>query len=446
MNSPAGFRLIAFGSPWDNGAGDPGYDTWNGCSDRVASTGHVMKRLILAAAVVLGLADASPARAQFFVRSGWGGGFGYGYRGGLGFSYHGHHLRAFGFAGYGGFGGYGLGYRSFGYGGFPYGGFGYGGFGRYYARSTFYAPYSPFFAPFASPVFPSIARLTPFGLSPGFLTPGWGIGPTFGWNPVWAGSWGWWGPPPILGLPFAMGGDAEEPDLNVNPNRNAVAAAPPAAKRAAPEPAPLGAKPGDFLVIAPRKDFPPPGGIAPDLARVAAPPPPELPVFRFDPFAKPPEVNVEKAAADPAKEAARLLKLGREAFAAGEYGKAGEQFGRASAAQPKAAEPHFLKAQAAFAAGAYADAVDSIRAGLALDPTWPASRFDPKEPYGVNVIAFAEQLATLRKVAAANPGEPSLEFLLGYELWFIGEKAEAKKWFEAAAKTLPAPGPLALFK
>jgi hypothetical protein len=39
-----------------------------------------------------------------------------------------------------------------------------------------------------------------------------------------------------------------------------------------------------------------------------------------------------------------------------------------------------------------------------------------------------------------------LEFLLAYQLWFIGEKAEAKKWLATAEKRLGSPGPLALFK
>jgi len=40
---------------------------------------------------------------------------------------------------------------------------------------------------------------------------------------------------------------------------------------------------------------------------------------------------------------------------------------------------------------------------------------------------------SVEKTAAANPGEPTLEFLLGYQLWFVGEKVEARKWFDAAA-------------
>ena len=115
-------------------------------------------------------------------------------------------------------------------------------------------------------------------------------------------------------------------------------------------------------------------------------------------------------------------------------------------ADRKLALPVFLKAQAAFAAGRYADAVTAIRAGLELDRAWPTSPFDPKELYGANPALFTDHLATLRGVVAANPGEATLEFLLGYELWFIGEKVEAKKWFDLAEKRLPAPGPLALFK
>ena len=39
-----------------------------------------------------------------------------------------------------------------------------------------------------------------------------------------------------------------------------------------------------------------------------------------------------------------------------------------------------------------------------------------------------------------------LEFLLGYQLWFSGDKMEADKLFRAAEKRLAAPGPIELFK
>ena len=39
-----------------------------------------------------------------------------------------------------------------------------------------------------------------------------------------------------------------------------------------------------------------------------------------------------------------------------------------------------------------------------------------------------------------------LEFLLGFQLWFVGEKPEARKRFDTAAKRLGDPGPVGLFK
>jgi hypothetical protein len=381
-----------------------------------------MKRMILAIVVSLGLAQIAPVQAQFVVgpigppasRSGF-------IFGGFGLPVQGRGVRVVGFA------------------------------NGIYSRPFFGNPFAP--------VLPGVAPLTPFGFGPGFLGPGWGVGPTWGWNPLWGNIPGVWGSTlgiasprviviqqPIIVAGGSGGGDPNWP----GGGGNAVAGgAPPPPQQPAEEPRPLGAKPGAFLVIEPKKNLPPlppPGVIVPEVDRVAAAPKPAVPEVKFDPFAAPIPLRGEKREADPEKEAARLMKLGRDAFAAGEYGKAGEHFERAAEANPKVAEPLFLKAQASFAAGAYADAVAAIRAGLALDPTWPGSTFDPKEPYGANAGNFANHLADLRKAAAANPGEPVLEFLMGYELWFIGEKVEAKKWFNAAEKRLDAPGPIALFK
>jgi hypothetical protein len=365
-----------------------------------------VKRTVLAAAVAVGLASASPARAQFVLGSVHPGP----HRGGFSDGWHGPHgLRVAGFA------------------------------GGYYSRFVFVAP--P-----VLPVLPPVAMLTPFGWTPGFIGPGWGAGPGGAYPGLWGAGWGWSGPPVIVVPPpiVLAGNNAADPNANANAN-------PALAFEQLPrpiDPLPRGAKPGDFLVISPRKDFPPPGQISPDIPRVAAPMPAPVPrpMFNFDPFANRKLVNVDRPDPDPVKEAARLVKLGRAAFESGEYGKAAEQFDRAAGADPKAALPHFLKAQAAFAAGRYADAVTAIRAGLALDPAWPAAAFDPKAPYGANPAAFTEHLAELRRAVAANPGEAALEFLLGYQLWFTGEKAEARKLFDAAEKRLPAPGPIALFK
>jgi Flp pilus assembly protein TadD len=96
--------------------------------------------------------------------------------------------------------------------------------------------------------------------------------------------------------------------------------------------------------------------------------------------------------------------------------------------------PHFLKAQARFAAGQYADAVAGIREGVKLAPDWPAGEFKPRELYGASPERFDAHLAELRQAVRDNPADPALAFLLGYQLWFAGERAEAVKLFRDAAK------------
>lgn len=319
-----------------------------------------------------------------------------------------------------------------------------GGFaGGVFARSVFVAP-SLTFAPF------------PFGS--GWCGPAWG----FGWGPAfypWAGLIGWapfvglgvdplWGlapplvPPPVLLPPPVFLGRADGADGRVV---EAVAAAP---VRADPQPL---LRRADFLVIEPKKPEAVPavaragpmGGAGGPAERLIAE---ARPAFAFDPFARRFEVGAERPEADPERELSRLLDLGRTAFAAGQYGRAAEMFERAAAVAPRSARPRFLKAQAAFAAGNYATAVAAIREGLDLDPDWPAGTFDPKEPYGANAAAFAVHLADLRAAVAAHPGEPTLAFLLGYQLWFVGERAEARRWFAVAAGGRPPAGPLACFR
>jgi hypothetical protein len=304
-----------------------------------------------------------------------------------------------------------------------------------------------------------------------------GFGP-FGPPPVAGGFVPWRGPaffplhprpffgPPVAGIPLApfgwggfWGGGTTiiiSPPLIISPpaiivvaGNNSPAAPsrddglPPREPIPVGEEGPRGAKPGDHLVIRPRKGEPAPPLVFP---LPAAPAVKNLPPVPIDPFAVRKPVNIEKAEPDRVKELARLVKLGEAAFAAGEFGRAAEHFDRATAIDPRAALPHFLKAQAVFASGGFAEAVKAIRAGLALDPAWPAGKFDPRELYGGNPAAFAGHLEDLEKAVAANPGEATLEFLLGYELWFLGKRVEARKFFAAAEKRLGDPDPIALFK
>ncbi|HUR54286.1 MAG TPA: hypothetical protein VMZ71_09150 [Gemmataceae bacterium] len=243
--------------------------------------------------------------------------------------------------------------------------------------------------------------------------------PVFGWGPGFGDPFLLAPPPPVFVVPppivFAGG--------NVEPEE------PPPARNVAQPPL---RKLSDFVVFRPQKDAPPDMGVlTPMVERVA--PRPAPPAFRFDPFAQIDQGKIERPDPDPATESARQMKMARAAFAAEEYGKAVERLDAASKARPDDALPHFLKAQVRFAAGQYGEAVTSIREGMKLAPDWPAAAFRPKELYGANAARFDAHVADLRLAAEANPAEPGLAFLLGYQLWFTGDRPAATKLFRAAA-------------
>ena len=174
---------------------------------------------------------------------------------------------------------------------------------------------------------------------------------------------------------------------------------------------------GDLLVVRPG------GGGVP---RVPEP----QPGFARPGFAPEP-VEVPK---DPKQRAAFEVTQAKAAFTAGEYGRAAERLADAIAASPGEPLAYFLLAQARVARGEYAEAVAAIRDGMRRAPDWPATTFNLKELYGPNAAAFDEHLGELKKAAAAEPTDPTPGFLLGYYLWFSGEKAEAVKLFKRAAR------------
>src|SRR5262249_5726433 len=119
----------------------------------------------------------------------------------------------------------------------------------------------------------------------------------------------------------------------------------------------------------------PPGNRERAQMRAAPPRPADRPPPEFPP---PPQPE-----ADPQAEHARLLRLGKDLFARGEYGWAAHRFRQAAALRPGDAEGQFLLAQALFAQGRYAEAVDAIHAGMRLRPDWPTARFRPIDLYGI---------------------------------------------------------------
>jgi Tetratricopeptide repeat len=203
----------------------------------------------------------------------------------------------------------------------------------------------------------------------------------------------------------------------------------------------------------PRREMPPPdegllpgkpaGGFRPvqpeDRAKAQQPIQPEP--AKPDP-PKPPERPPQPKPEPPQP---RDIVLGRQAFAAKSYGLAAQHFRRATLAAPDDALGHFLLAQALYALGKYRQAVETIHAGLRLEPNWPAAAFRPLELYGPDVLDHAAHREDLEDALALHPGDPVLLFLYAYQLWFDGRKEEAKAWFRKAAAVAPDPGPAERF-
>jgi len=150
------------------------------------------------------------------------------------------------------------------------------------------------------------------------------------------------------------------------------------------------------------------------------------------PRRRPEDLRPPAPADNPVDEYARLIKVGKAAFAAQELGRAAERFRQARQLLPREAEAYFLQAQALFALGKYLEAVDTICAGVDLKPDWPLARFRPRDLYGDKAGEYAEHLRRLEQILARNPNDPDLLFLQGYQLWFDGRKDAARQLFRQA--------------
>jgi hypothetical protein len=196
----------------------------------------------------------------------------------------------------------------------------------------------------------------------------------------------------------------------------------------------------------PEDEEPAPRPPPPPRPRVPPPPPkePPKPPPEKEPPPPPDEERGEKKPRelprppapedDPRDEHERLVRLGRAAFARGEYGRAVLRFRQANRVQPKEPPAYFLLGQALFALGKYHEAVDAIRAGLALRPDWPRVAFRPLQLYGENVAEYPEHLRTLEGVLGKHPNDPVLLFLYAYQLWFDGRKDESAPLFRRALR------------
>lgn len=172
---------------------------------------------------------------------------------------------------------------------------------------------------------------------------------------------------------------------------------------------------GEFLVIEP-------GPLK--LGEVEVAPPVRVP---------PVVLTDEMPPADPKSRGVFYVKQAQSAFRAGWYGVATEQLEAATRADPAQPLPWFLLAQVRLARGHYREAVLAIQAGMKLAPDWPATPFKLGQLYGEDPKLYAEHLSKLKAAQQHQPDDPLLAFLLGYQYWFLGERAAAVKLLRQAS-------------
>jgi hypothetical protein len=279
------------------------------------------------------------------------------------------------------------------------------------------------------------------------------LGVSFSSGGFYAGPIGYFAPPirqvTVVYAPPVMYGPGPRSLLNRIAEEVASQRLPPEAPEPPPEPGLAGGAPaGVFRPLVPGdraraqlplpppeeqpKEKPPPQPPPPPKPPDENPPPPKPPAPKPPPEAELPRPPLPED--NPAAENARLIRLGRAAFAAGEYGRAAARFRQAVTAAPREPLAHFLLAQALFAIGKYPESADALHAGLALQPDWPAMDFRPLQLYGGNLADYPLHLARLEAALHNHPDDPTLLFLRGCQLWFDGRRDEAQELFDKARR------------
>lgn len=131
------------------------------------------------------------------------------------------------------------------------------------------------------------------------------------------------------------------------------------------------------------------------------------------------------------------MKAGLQAFGQGRYDQAADLFTLATELDNGDAASRLHAAQALLALEQYDQAVPLIRRALDLQPRLIHLKFDLRRDYG-DVRDFEEQIDALRRTVLANPHWQEGHLLLGYELLFSGQRAQAHQVLARAVSLNPA--------
>lgn len=116
-----------------------------------------------------------------------------------------------------------------------------------------------------------------------------------------------------------------------------------------------------------------------------------------------------------------------------EYSQAYRRYTEAGDAAPDRPEVYFRKASALVALNHYSQAVQQMKRGLEVDPTWPTHGESLSEIYGRdNQLAKMSFLDRVADWVRADIRDPDRLFLMGALLYFDDTRDKAMPFFEAA--------------
>jgi tetratricopeptide (TPR) repeat protein len=153
-------------------------------------------------------------------------------------------------------------------------------------------------------------------------------------------------------------------------------------------------------------------------------------------------------AATEADRATRMVALGRQCTARSAFGDAQSAYGQAieSLLELEGGPIEQIPLQCRYAPLAlsealfgqrqYKDAAAAAEEGVRLIPQWPASSIDIRVHFADRVL-YQLLFENLQAQAAANPKDADLQFLVGYHLYFTGQRDAAKDCFQAALNIDP---------
>lgn len=148
----------------------------------------------------------------------------------------------------------------------------------------------------------------------------------------------------------------------------------------------------------------------------------------------------EQSSLEAQARARSLVERGDQFFRQQKYSDAISNYKRAIRTAQDHVAAQFRLAAVYVATGYYSLAVNALRRGLNLKPSWPQGDFDIKTLYGSNELARQGHLEVLEKAARSKPDDAELQLLLGFEYHFGGEREKARRHFERALGLTRTPG------